>query len=137
MKKLLLMLFSIVAIGLTSQAQDVTKVQKEGVTINTPSPFADAITIDEVFANAEFVKTKVVVFSYAETPEQNSISVTTTDEAYAEVLAVTYDLKSHKVTDKGKHIFEFGNRVREARIYTNLMSTNSGKFHIHRVSYTS
>jgi hypothetical protein len=131
------MLFSIVAIGLTSQAQSVENVQNETEMVRSHT--LPTATIDEIVANfvKYEIKTKLVAFTYEATPSLNKIIVTTTDSLYAKVLAVTYDLKSHTVNDNGKHTFEFGNRVREARIYTNLVSANGDNFHVHRVKHTS
>jgi len=116
----------------TSQAQGLTKVQND-VTITNTNPYNISTPI---FERTDFAKTNVICFVHKDNTLENRIRIITTDSAYVRVLANTYDLKSHELKN-GKHIFEFGNKVKEARIYTNLVSVNSGKFHIHRVVHNS
>jgi hypothetical protein len=138
MKRLLILLFITLGVVVTPQAQGVVDVQEEGTFVRSKQlQSLDVQTLENVIANMEVEHTKVVTFTYAKTPELNRIVVTTSDTLYAEVLAVTYDLKRHTINEKGKHTFEFGNRVREARIYTNLVSANGNNFWTHRVRYLS
>ena len=116
------MLVGIVAISLTSQAQDVTQVQDD-VTIVAPSnPIQSVIVMDIVSTNVEFAS---INGNYGIVASDITNNVIPIYKQYIELLEPSYNLKTHYVTNGNiiaTNNYNIGKSLLRERL---LLATNS------------